>query len=63
MKIKLDKLLSLALVLGLFANIVNALDLNSNLKAYWPLDGDTKDKSGGGHNGKISGNPLWVMAG
>jgi hypothetical protein len=32
-----------------------------NLVAYWPLDGNTNDASGNGHDGDLQGDAEWVL--
>ncbi|MFH1849615.1 MAG: LamG domain-containing protein [archaeon] len=43
------------LATGLIAGSSAIADDNANLEIYWPLDGDTKDYSGHGYDGSLSG--------
>jgi len=47
------------LMLGLFAVDADAR-LSESLIAYYPLDGDTRDATGNGHDGEIVGDPQTV---
>ena len=50
------------LVFGLIAITANAVDITSNLLAYWPLDGDVED-SIGNHDGSLVGGAEFVTDG
>ena len=59
MKRQFGELLALFMVVGLTIGITHAADINSNLVAYWPLDGDVNDNVGG-HNGSLMGGAGFV---
>ncbi len=51
-------IISLTVSLFFCLSIANAAE--PGLVAYWPLDGDAKDATGGGNDGVISGGVQWV---
>ena len=60
MKRQFGGLVALFMVVGLTIGIVHAADIDSNLVAYWPLNGDVNDTIGG-HNGSLMGSASFVQ--
>ena len=59
MKKQFGRLMVLSMVVGLTIGIAHAADIDSDLVAYWPLDGDVNDTVGG-HNGSLVGGAGFV---
>ena len=60
MKRQFGGLMVLFMVVGLTIGIAHAADIDSNLVAYWSLNGDVNDTVGG-HNGSLVGGASFVQ--